>query len=130
MKKLFLILTYSALLTLFSSCFQSTNSNTNDKELYGARSFSSDNFSAAFTVIETKCINCHSGYHDDWISKIEENDWFSQVDGQALVSSGSTANSLLVQRLDVWGTPGGMPLGDAPLSETEYNAIKTWIEAL
>ena len=123
-------LVYLLSMFVLSSCFQSSNSNSNDKELYGPRSYSNDNFAAAFAVIESECINCHSGYHDSWIAKTEENDWFEQVDGVPLITSGSTANSLLVQRLDVWGTTGGMPDGDAPLTESEYNALKTWIEGL
>ena len=130
MKKIFLPFIISFSLIFLSSCFQSTNSNSNDQALYGERSYSSDNFEAAFNVIESKCINCHTGYHNDYIGKTEENDWFAQVDGIPLVSSGSIANSYIMQRLKVWGTTGGMPLNDDALSESEYNALKTWIEGL
>ena len=130
MKIIKLSLSYCILLTLMSSCFQSVNSNSYDNATYGASTYSTSNFSYAFFVIDSKCISCHDGYHDTWAAKTEENDWFEQIDGVPLVSSGSTANSLIVQRLDTWGTSGGMPKNDSPLSETEYNAIKTWIEGL
>lgn len=106
------------------SC-QTQNSNSFD-DILGGSSIdpSNTNLALAFTVIEERCIDCHSGYHNSWSSYDTDQKWIDSGN----VSPGVIGDSPLITRLKNRG--GNMPLGGANLTEDEYNALVTWIEAL
>lgn len=76
------------------------------------------------TIFNAKCINCHG--NQGGLSLISYTTLMAGGNSGPAVSPGSAANSLLVKRIE--GTiPPQMPLGASPLSESEINLIRTWI---
>ena len=126
MKKLTTILYLSITVNLITSCMQATNSNSSDDSLYSSNTITDPKFKAAFEVLNTKCANCHSGYHNNWSNYTNASDW----QNSNLVIANDIANSDIIVRLDVWGATGGMPKDASPLTESEYNSLKDWINNL
>jgi hypothetical protein len=125
MMKLILLLT---ILSCLSSCFQQSNSNTKDS----AQVDDSEGvaFKAAFTVLNNECIQCHSGYHDDWSRYSREADWLAVSD---LIISGDANNSYLVKRIHECGSIDSekqMPKDSDVLTLDECAAITDWINNL
>ena len=123
------------LLLFLSGCFQSYNSNTQDKNLFNNNVIDTSTpagqrFSAAYTILVNKCANCHTSQqrHAHWASFTEENDWFTSEEGQVLVESNSSLTSAIIYRLKTWGEIGGMPEGPETISEDEYNTLRDWID--
>ncbi len=106
------------------SC-QNQNSNTFD-DILGNSSIdpSNTNLVQAYAVIESQCIDCHSGYHNSWSSLDTDQKWIDSGN----VSAGIIGDSPLITRLKNRG--GNMPLGGANLTEEEYSTLVTWIESL
>jgi hypothetical protein len=88
-------------LFLLTGCGQTFNSNTSDTGLIPlldcteGGTAAGDRFCAAKLIIQDKCINCHSGYHDQWAAFTNDALWKSS--GRLL--AGSTAGSSLITRL-------------------------------
>lgn len=120
MNKLLLLILLS-----LSGCGQSYNSNSKDFLLSGnGIDPSNTSLVAAFSVIDNKCISCHSGYHNSWSSYKTDQQWIDSGN----VLAGSALSSPLVIRLKNRG--GDMPLLNSNLSESEYNSLVNWIDAL
>jgi hypothetical protein len=120
MKKLILILSL-----LLCSCGQSYNSNSKDFLLSGnGIDPSNTSLVEAFSVISNNCISCHSGYHNSWSNYKTDQQWIDSGN----VSAGSALSSPLIIRLKNRG--GDMPLLSSNLSESEYNSLVNWIDAL
>ena len=118
------------LLTLLSSCFQQSNSNTSDQRLEnGTTVTGNEKFQAAFNVLNNECVACHTGYHDDWLNLKTEEDWASLGD----VKPGDSNNSHMVERIHGCGTKDlddQMPKSADRLNSTECGAITDWIDSL
>lgn len=116
------------LLTLLLSSCQDYNSNSGDQGRYGIVSLvGSAEFKASYAVIQNRCVNCHSGYHNNWANFTAEQDL---VNDNKVVPA-NPAGSLLIQRIvNTGGSAANMPPGGSPLPDAEYEALKTWITAI
>ena len=116
-----LVLLYS---TILLSC-QTDNSNSFD-DILGQSTIDPNNTNLvnAYSVLEESCINCHSGYHNDWASYDTDQKWIDA----GLVTAGIIGDSTVITRLKNRGSD--MPKNQAALSEDDYNTLVTWIEAL
>lgn len=114
----------------FSSCGQTFNSNTNDTGLVAlgacteAGTPAGDRYCAAEKVIQDRCVNCHSGYHDQWAKWKDETAWKSS----GRVVAGSTASSVLITRLKNQG--GNMPADAPQIADTEYQTLIDWVQMM
>lgn len=108
-----------------SSCLSNKNSDSFDNLLYDPDTVSGTAlYQAAYDVLQSECISCHSGAHSTW-SGFSSEDWVG-----AYVNPGDPAGSPLVQSLRGWGTGGqDMPVGGT-LSSTQYQAIEDWINSM
>ena len=125
MMKLILFLT---ILSCLSSCFQQSNSNITDNtsclKLTG-----SDEFKVACDVLNTKCISCHSNYHNDWANLTSESQWADL----STITPGNSDNSLLVERIHGCGSIDSgdqMPEDAERLTADECKKITDWIDSL
>lgn len=115
-----------ASLFLLFSCGQDTNSQTNDRTVYGdveidTSSPEGQRLSAAYTVLKTNCFSCHGG----WANYTSSNDWINS----GKVDPGSYATSLLATRLKNNG--GNMPPNPSgPLSSADNTILQNWINNL
>ena len=116
------------LILLLTSC-EDYNSNSADKIKYdntpqAEQSGGDPNFAGAFSVIKSRCVNCHSGYHNSWASYTTNEDWLAS----GLVNRGDPDNSRLIRRIINSGSPGAnMPLGQGRLPDSEYQLLRKWI---
>jgi hypothetical protein len=114
------------ILFLINSCIQTSNSSSTDESVY--KKFEIDTstpagqrLSAAFSVIKTNCISCHS----DMNLKTDA-EWISS----GYLTQGSATSSMLYCRIK--GSNCGaedMPK-DSSLSQSDITTIKTWIDNL
>jgi uncharacterized membrane protein len=118
------------LLMLVSGCIQSTNSHSNDATLWGREQITDPTFAAAYRVLNNRCINCHSGRHAHWSDYQTVEEWYAFENGEALVVPNNLQASSIINRLTLWGNVGGMPEGEANLTDEEYTALRTWIQSL
>ena len=123
MKKIFIL---AFILTLYS-CGQDYNSNSGDSGQYstngsidtstpeGAR------LSAAYTVMQGKCFQCHSAWSAyDTSSKWEQ---------AGLITPSSAATSQLIRSLKNYG--GDMPPDShSPLTNEQLTTLENWIDNL
>lgn len=111
-------------LVLLISC-QTDNSSTFDKVL-GSSNIdpTNTNLVKAFNVIDSRCISCHTGYHNNWASYTTDQAWIDSGN----VKAGIIGDSPLITKLKNRG--GNMPIGGPNLTNDEYDALVTWIEAL
>ncbi len=120
MKTLLIILTF-----MLTGCGQSWNSNSKDYLLSGnGIDPSNTNLLEAFNVINEKCISCHSGYHNSWSAYNTDQLWIDSGN----ITAGDALSSPLVTRLKNRG--GDMPLLSSMLTESEYDSLVKWIDAL
>lgn len=114
-------------LILLSAC-QSYNSHTGDKAKFAEIELEDNaNFRAAYKVIQSRCINCHSGTHNAWATYVNSQLWIDK----GLIVKGSASNSLLVKRIINSGETGSnMPPEGGPLPNDEYQTILDWINGL
>ena len=110
---------------IFQSCGQSWNSNSNDYLLSGnGIDPSNTKLLEAFTVINDKCISCHSGYHNSWSELNTDALWISSAN----IMAGDSLSSPLITRLKNRG--GDMPLLSPMITEQEYAFLTNWIDSL
>lgn len=76
----------------------------------------------AYEVIQNRCINCHTGYHNSWNQYNSDQDWLDQ----GLVIKGDFRGSQIISRLQNEGSD--MPLFAAQIPEADYQLLKDWIE--
>jgi cytochrome c5 len=123
--KLFCILSL-----LLVGCGQTFNSNTSDSGLIPLLACSEfgtaagDRYCAAQTIIQDKCVNCHSGYHDQWAAFTNDANW--KTSGR--VVAGSTAGSSLITRLKNQG--GDMPADNPQISDANYRTLIDWVQLM
>lgn len=108
---------------------QDFNSNSSDRVKYGpvVLDESDPNFARSYNIITTKCINCHSGYHNNWASLKDNAAWLNEM----VVLRGDPNNSMFIQRIiNYGGTSSNMPFGGSPLSGSDYQHLVKWIEEI
>lgn len=115
------------LLTFIVGC-QSYNSHTGDKAKFAVLELEDNpQFRAAYKVIQSRCINCHSGNHNTWATYVNSQLWVDK----GLIVKGNATNSLLVKRIINSGETGSnMPPEGGPLPNDEYQSILDWINGL
>jgi len=110
--KFYCFISFSLFLT---SCGQTFNSSSSDAR-YGVVTQS-----AAITILNNNCVNCHDGYHNAWgVYKT-----FDDYDNAGLVNSGDPDNSQIIIRLKNFG--GDMPKNAGALSDADYLVLQNWI---
>lgn len=115
------------LLSLFSC--DEYNSNSADRLKYGTGpqqevAEGDPNFSSAFSVIQQRCISCHSGTHDTWNRYSSDDQWINS----GLVHRGDPDNSPLIKRIINTGISGSnMPQGMGAIPDSEYQLLRKWI---
>lgn len=127
-KKVLLFLSLS--LTFISAgCGNVLNSNSFDEALYGATpSSGTAEFLAAKDILDSKCINCHTGFHASWASW-DEADYITF----GRVVAGDPSNSTVYTKIrgNEFDGAGNMPEAPAPdLTAGELLIIRTWIESI
>ncbi|EQC50414.1 cytochrome c [Bacteriovorax sp. DB6_IX] len=111
-------------LVLLISC-QTDNSNSFDPDLANSQIDPiNTNLVKSYKVIQDRCISCHTGYHNSWASYTTDQAWIDSGN----ITAGVIGDSPLVTKLKNRG--GNMPIGGPNLTNDEYDAIVTWIEAL
>ena len=130
---------------LFVASCQDTNSNSLDQLTFGQPDLGNSSsgggstatpFQQAMSVVQPKCIGCHTGYHSSWSSYSTEQDWIDAMSaGNDLVVAGDADGSGLIDRLRDWGlgNTGATNMPQAPdpaLTATEYGYISDWINSL
>lgn len=116
-----------SILLLVSSCGQDYNSNSGDSGQYTPNSAIDTStpegarLSAAYTVLQNKCLQCHS----TWSGFTTSSRW----EQAGLIVTGSASGSEIVRRLKNYG--GDMPPDPfSPLSNEELTAVENWIDNL
>jgi uncharacterized membrane protein len=109
---------------------QNTNSHSNDATLWGTNTITDPTFAAAYQVLSNRCINCHTGRHSHWSDFQTVEQWYAVENGSPLVVPNDMEGSSIINRLTFWGSVGGMPEGEANLTQEEYDDLQTWIESL
>jgi len=118
-------LTFFMILFVFVSCGQDFNSNSFDKQRYGNTGIDNTTpFGKAFNVIQTNCIDCHTGHHNIYSGYTTSQAWVNS----GLVKAGDFAGSPLIIKLINYG--GNMPQGGSQLNQTEITYLQDWINAL
>lgn len=110
---------------IFSSC-QDYNSNSGDKGKYGPVAFNETdpNFEKAYYIIQSRCVQCHSGYHNNWADFKSNNEW----QGGGLVIPQDTQNSPFLARIINSGQAGAdMPQGGSAIPNAEYTHLVKWV---
>ena len=80
----------------------------------------------AYNVIYDDCIDCHSGYHNNWLDpSIGTNEGWINA---GLVISSDPTNSILIQKLKNVG--GNMPLNEPQIDNVDYQDLIVWINSL
>ncbi|MBT7610825.1 MAG: hypothetical protein HN576_13775 [Bacteriovoracaceae bacterium] len=115
------------ILIFISGCMQTFNSNTGDEGLVGNCVDSSlINLRAAYSVLRTECMSCHTGYHNSWVNNCTDQEWIDT--GQVI--SGDITNSNLLIRMKNFSPPGDMPLSSPQVSSNDYSTLQTWISGM
>lgn len=118
---------YLLAILLLSSCGQSFNSNSLDRNLALANSCSDAsniNLCQSNEIIQNHCIDCHDRFHDTWTSYDTDQKWIDS----GRVIRGDADRSPLIVKLKNAG--GNMPKDKAPITQAELDTLKTWINAL
>jgi mono/diheme cytochrome c family protein len=76
----------------------------------------------AYQVIQNRCVNCHTGYHNSWVQYNSDSSWIKS----SLVIKGDFRGSALISRLQNEGSD--MPLFAAQIPEADFQILKEWIE--
>jgi len=116
-----------SILFLLASC-EDYNSNSADKLKYSnepQQEESGDpNFQPAFAVIQSRCISCHSGFHNNWATYTSNEKWLNS----GLVLRGDPDNSRLIRVIINSGQAGAnMPQGAGAIPDSEYQLLLKWI---
>ncbi len=124
MPAIFLLLSF----LMYTSCDE-YNSNSADRLKYGGDpqqevDTGDANFSAAFPIIQQKCISCHSGDHNNWAGYTSDEKWLNS----GLINRGDPDNSSFIKRIINSGGPNAnMPEGLGALPDSEYQLLRKWI---
>ena len=122
------VVLHTFLLILLSSC-EDINSNSADKLKYSKQGPQPEeaqdpNFAPAFKVIQNNCISCHTGFHNRWASYTTNDKWIAS----GRINRGDPDNSRIIERTINSGQTGAnMPIGGGPLSDADYQLLRTWI---
>lgn len=116
------------LVFLLFSCGQDYNSNSFDEQKYNTK-IETDSpeglrFYNAYNVINSKCISCHTSYHNGYANYTTSEKWIES----GLVTANDFENSFLILKLKNYG--GSMPQGGSELSSEQITYLKDWIEGL
>jgi uncharacterized membrane protein len=120
-------LIFLTLLFLFSC--QDNNSNSGDRGKYGPVEFdeADPNFSKAYYIVQDRCVNCHSGYHNSWAEYKSNAAWISS----GLIIQNDSQNSSFLNRIINSAQVGAnMPLNGTALPDAEYDHLVQWIEGM
>ena len=124
------ILLCTCLFFIFAAC-DDQNSNSSDRINYsrtGQQQETADTeFAAAFSIIQSRCINCHSGRHNAWAGFINDERWINS----GLVHRGDPDNSSLITRIINSGHPvANMPEGTGAIPNAEFQTLRSWIAGM
>ena len=113
---------------ILTSCKLNTqNSNSADKALAvgscDALPSNEARFCNSQNIIRTRCISCHTGYHNNY-ANFDERDYIDNL----LVIPADADNSLLIQRL--FNAGGNMPQGGSNIPDEDYQELRQWVNAL
>ncbi len=123
MKQLLVITT----LSLMTSCYQEVNSNSFDDRYSVSNGIDTSTangkrLSDAYDVLSNKCMNCHTGYHNNWSDFTTDSKWIEAN----LVESNNAYLSSLVLRMK--NTGGNMPKDNPQIKEEDFDIIIEWID--
>ncbi len=108
-----------------SSCLPKTDQSDSSRFQFERREQEmSPYFNKAYKIIETKCINCHTGTHNKFKNLKSSTDWIRS----SLVLARNPDDSILITRLRNNG--GDMPQGGGQLSKEEIQTLNDWINSL
>lgn len=117
------------LLLILISC-QDYNSNTADRIKYGpvVLDEADPNFQQAYTIIQNRCVSCHSStIHDAWATYQDNAAWLDS----GMILRGDPDNSYFIQRIiNAGGASSNMPQGGSALPDAEYQHLRKWIEEI
>jgi hypothetical protein len=113
-------------LLFLTSCMQTFNSNTGDEGLIGNCVVGDAPLKAAYTVLRSKCMSCHTKYHNSWSTNCTKQAW---IDSGSVIS-GDIVNSNLLIRMKNYSPPGDMPLSSPAISASEYTILTDWISGM
>jgi hypothetical protein len=100
-------------------------SHQNDDQLYAnSNCTGTATFCSFLTVMERKCIACHTGDHQDWSAFKTAQDWINS----GRVIPGSLAGSTVYSKLTLNG--GNMPFGGFTFTTEENTIFANWITSL
>jgi mono/diheme cytochrome c family protein len=108
---------------ILSGCGQDSNSNSGDavpRTPVDNSDPQSQRRTAARAVLQTHCASCHGA----WMSNTTDAQWIAS----GLIVAESSATSKLVYRLINEGS--NMPQGGSALPDTEYQALRSWINKI
>lgn len=124
-KSLRRVLIVSAIGIGLASC-QGTNSNDVDTPAAGGSACDgTQEFCDALTVIQERCVSCHSGVHMGWGAFTTEAQWTSS----GRVVAGAPSSSTLIVRLRNHSTSGDMPPAGA-IPDDEYRTLIDWVSGI
>ena len=121
------LLVYLFLYMGIIACKQQTiNSHSSDASLGGSLcastlSESETRFCESKNIIASRCVSCHTGYHEGY-ANLTEADFIQQ----SLITVGDAANSSIFSILQNNG--GTMPKGGKALPTEEITTLTDWIE--
>jgi len=112
---------------LMSSCYQETNSNSFDDSFslsngIDTSTAAGQRLSDAYDVLNTHCMSCHTGYHNNWNNLNTDGKWMATE----VIEAGDPFSSTLLIRLKNIG--GNMPKDNSQMSEEEFDKIVNWID--
>ncbi|MFT6631534.1 MAG: mono/diheme cytochrome c family protein [Bacteriovoracaceae bacterium] len=124
MNKIFLLIAINVFLI---SCYQEVNSNSFDDRFSKSNGVDTSTaagqrLSDAYDVMKNNCMNCHTGYHNNWSSLNTDQKWI----GEGVIEVGETYSSTLLVRLKNIG--GNMPKDNPQISEEDFDKIVDWID--
>ena len=119
----------SLVFLLLASCGQNFNSNSGDFALSSDNGIDSSTpagsrLSAAYDVLKSNCMSCHTGYHNAWANYKTDSEWITK----GLAVRGDTTSSQVYDRLKNVG--GDMPLNSPQISDSNRQIIENWILGL
>lgn len=118
---------FPLILILLAAC-QTYNSNTGDRAKYAPVELEDNpQFRAAYQVIQNRCVNCHTGEHNNWATYTDSQKWIQS----GRVNPGRAAESnLVIRTINSGNTNSNMPPTGGPLPNDEYQVILDWINGL
>jgi mono/diheme cytochrome c family protein len=114
-------------LLLTTSCYQETNSNSFDERFSQSNGIDTSTaagqrLSDAYDVLNDNCMNCHTGYHNNWSRLNTDAKWMNT----GLIENGDPYSSTLLTRLKNIG--GNMPKDNPQVTEEQFDKMVNWID--